>query len=273
MYKALENSLLVKEPDKYLLVRKRANAFNSNYTGSNIIQDDIFHILENYVSQHDNELELLRYPLGDDDFCACTFIRNGSVFVLINSSMPLSKQIFAGAHELYHLYNFFEDYDLAYQQHPSILDSATMDDDTTKQEDMEANAFAGLILAPSISIQEQMDIFHIDKEKIGLKEILGLMEIYAIPYKAIVLRLFEDGVIDKEKAKQLFAISEHEIMAQGELTGRAQRWMRNTESDVSFGTLKEKMEISSRLDAVEEGRYSKDKDRIKQIITTVTRRN
>ena len=272
MYKALENSLYVKEPDRYLLVRKRANAFNSNYTGSNIIQDDIFHILENYVSQQEKELELLRYPLGDDDFCACTFIRSGSVFVLINSSMPLSKQIFAGAHGLYHLYNYFEEYDLNYQQHPSILDSATMDDDTTRTEDMEANAFAGLILAPTRSLQEQMDIFHVHKENIRLKEILGLMEIYAIPYKATVLRLFEDGIIDKEKARHLFEISEHEIMAQCELTGRAQRWMRNTETDVAFGTLKEKMEIAVRLDAVDEGRYATDKERIKQLIATVTNR-
>lgn len=47
MFKALENSLFVVDRAKYELVRQRANAFNSNYTGSNIIQDDIFHIIEN----------------------------------------------------------------------------------------------------------------------------------------------------------------------------------------------------------------------------------
>lgn len=37
MFKALENSLFVVDRDKYALIRQRANAFNSNYTGSNII--------------------------------------------------------------------------------------------------------------------------------------------------------------------------------------------------------------------------------------------
>ena len=154
MFKALENSLFVVDRAKYELVRQRANAFNSNYTGSNIIQDDIFHIIENYVLQHGMQLEIFRYPLGDADFCACTFIRNGRVFVVINSAMTVSKQIFAAAHEFYHLYNYFEEYDPAYQQHGSILDSATIDEETTKLEDMEANAYAGIILAPTRSIQE-----------------------------------------------------------------------------------------------------------------------
>ena len=74
MFKTLKNYLFVVDRAKYELVRQRANAFNSNYTGSNIIQDDIFHIIENYVLQHGMQLEIFRYPLGDADFCACTFI-------------------------------------------------------------------------------------------------------------------------------------------------------------------------------------------------------
>lgn len=93
MYKALENSLFVKDRDRYDEIRKKANSFNSNYTGSNIIQDDIFHIVENYVLQQDKHMEMLRYRLGDDDLCACTFIRGGRVFVVINAEMTLSKQI------------------------------------------------------------------------------------------------------------------------------------------------------------------------------------
>ena len=226
MFKALENSLYVADRTKYEVIRQRANAFNSNYTGNNIIQDDIFHIIENYVLQHGMRLEIFRYPTGDADFCACTFIRSGSVFVVVNSAMTVSKQIFAAGHEFYHLYNYFEEYDPAYQQRGSILDSSTMDEETTRLEDMEANAFAGLILAPMRSIREQMDIYHIRRDAVGIKEILMLMEIYAIPYKAMVLRLFEDETISEEKARDFFRISEKEITRQSELTGRAKRWQR-----------------------------------------------
>ena len=264
MFKALENSLYVIDRAKYELIRQRANAFNSNYTGSNIIQDDIFHIIENYVLQHDMRLEIFRYPLGDANFCACTFMRSGRVFVVINSAMTVSKQIFAAAHEFYHLYNYFEEYDPAYQQHGSILDAATIDEETTKLEDMEANSFTGLILAPSISIQEQMGIYRIPRETVGLNEILMLMEIYAIPYKATVLRLFEDSIISEEKARELFQITDNEVFKQSELSGRAKRWQR-IDRDIVFGSLNENMEKVSRLDAVDEGRLNHDSDRIKEI--------
>ena len=269
MFKALENSLFVVDRVKYELVRQRANAFNSNYTGSNIIQDDIFHIIENYVLQHGMKLEIFRFPLGDDDFCACTFIRSGRVFVVINSAMTVSKQIFAAAHEFYHLYNYFEEYDPTYQQHGSILDSATIDEKTTKLEDMEANAFAGLILAPARSIQEQMGIYNIRRDSISLKQILMLMEIYAIPYKAMVLRLFEDEIVDEEKARELFLISEGEILRQSNLTGRAKRWQR-VEKDFSFGSLNENMEIVSKLDAVDADQIKQDSERIKEIMTAIS---
>jgi len=148
------------------------------------------------------QLEIFRYPLGDADFCACTFIRNGRVFVVINSEMTVSKQIFAAAHEFYHLYNYFEEYDPTYQQHGSILDSATMDEETTKLEDMEANAFAGLILAPTRSIQEQMGIYHIRRDSINLKDILMLMEIYAIPFIANCIKKRLTLVAEKERRRK-----------------------------------------------------------------------
>ena len=269
MFRALENSLYVKDSVKYDVIRKRANAFSSIYAGSNIIQDDVFHIIENYVFQQGMQMELFRFPFGDDDFCACTFIREGRVFVVINSAMPLAKQIFAAAHELYHLYNYFEDYDPAYQQRGSILDSATVDEDTTKLEDMEANAFAGLVLAPSRLLQEQIEIYQIRRENMGTREVLMLMEIFAIPYKAIILRLFEEKLIGEDDVRRLFRIPEKDIRDQINLTGRAKRWLRKTEDEISFGSLYENMERVFRLDAVEHGRLRQDKERIREIINTI----
>lgn len=269
MFKSLENALYTVDREKYEIIRQRANAFNTNYTGSNIIQDDIFHIIENYVFQHGMRLELFRYPVGDDAFCACTFIRSGSVFVVINSAMTVSKQIFAAAHEFYHLYNYFEDYDPTYQQHGSILDSLTIDEETTKQEEKEANAFAGLILAPARSIREQMDIYHIHRDIISIKDILMLMEIYAIPYKAMVLRLYEDEIIGEEKVREFFGITEKEIALQCELTGRAKRWQR-ADNDIVFGSLIEKMERVSGLDAVDEEHIRQDKVRVTEIMKNIS---
>ena len=144
-----------------------------------------------------------------------------------------------------------------------------MDEETTKLEDMEANAFAGLILASARSIQEQMGIYHIRRDNISVKDVLMLMEIYAIPYKAMVLRLFEDEIIDEEKARELFLTTEDQIKKQSSLTGRAKRWQR-VDRDISFGSLNENMERVSRLDAVDEEQIKQDSARIKEIMDAIS---
>ncbi len=260
MYRALENSLYVRDRERYERIRRHANSFNSNYAGNNIIQDDVFSIVENFVLSHDMNMEMFRFNLKDDDLCACTFIRGGRVFVLINSDMPLSRQIFASAHELYHLYNYFEGFDSSRQKCLSILDSSAMDEETVGIEDMEANAFAGAVLAPGISIHEQMGIFRIHPDSIGIREILMLMEIYAIPFKAMVLRLFEEEIIGEEVARKLFEYSEADINTRSRLTGRAVRWQRKTADEFVTGSLNENMERVRELDAVPDERYRKDID-------------
>ena len=96
-----------------------------------------------------------------------------------------------------------------------------------------------------------------------------LMEIYAIPYKAMVLRLFEDEIIDEEKARELFVITEDQILKQSSLTGRAKRWQR-VDCDISFGSLNENMERVSKLDAVDEEQIKQDSARIREIMDMIS---
>ena len=152
---------------------------------------------------------------------------------------------------------------------PSILDASTIDEETTKAEDMEANAFAGAVLAPGISILEQMRIFQIQADLIGIKEILMLMEIYAIPFKAMVLRLFEEGIILEEQIRMLFHYSSSDIRHKSELSGRAMRWQRKTPDIIVLGSLPENMERVAELDAVNDERHQKDIDYLKHIRETL----
>lgn len=265
MYKVLDNSLYVKDQKAFDSIQKRAIEFNSIYNGNNIIQDDIFHIMENYAARQEMPLDFLRYDLLDNDFCACTFIRSGRVFVVVNSAMTLSKQIFAAAHELYHLYNYFEHNDPRYRQSGSILDSSTIDEETEKLEDMEANAFAGLLLAPRESVLQQIRIYGIREREISLDDVIMLMEIYAIPYKAMVLRLYEANLIISGKAREFLDVSDSVVTARMKLTGRALRWQKTAENEVLLGSLYEQMERAMLIDAVAKDRIQQDKERIKEI--------
>lgn len=266
MCRVLDNSLFVKDRKKYIKISECAISFNSLYNKNNIIQDDIFNVLENYVARHDMPFDMLRYPIEDTDLCACTFIRKGRMFVMINSALPLSKQIFAAAHELYHIYCYFEEHDSELLQSGSILASSIIDEEAKEIEDMEANAFAAILLAPKERLDEQTDVYNLSYKNISVQTILKIMDIFAIPYKAAVIRLLEEDKIDAKDAKKLLQIPEEEISKQMKLTGKAARWQEIHKDFVRFGSLSELMYDVEQMDAVRDERLSSDKSRLTEIM-------
>ncbi len=265
MCKVLDNSLYIKDRKRYTRISECVTSFNSLYNKNNIIQDDIFNVVENYVIRHDMPFELLRFPVGDAELCACTFIREGRMFVMINSAIPLSKQIFAAAHELYHIYCYFEEKDIELLQSGSILESDVMDDEAKEIEDMEANAFAALLLAPKDRLEEQSDVYHVSYKDITIPVILKIMDIFAVPYKAAVLRLFEESKIDMKTARKFLQIDNDEINRQIELTGKATRWQEIPQELIRFGSLSEKMYDLEQWESVRDERLESDKARLKDI--------
>lgn len=266
MCKVLDNSLYIKERKKYVKISECVTSFNSLYNKNNIIQDDIFSVLENYVARHDMPFELLRFPIGDEELCACTFIRQGRMFVMINSAIPLSKQIFSAAHELYHIYCYFEEKDFSLLQSGSILESDVIDDEAKELEDMEANAFAALLLAPKERLEEQSDVYNLSYKNVSAQVILKIMDIFAIPYKAAVLRLFEEEKIDMKTAKKLLQIDSDEISKQIKVTGKAARWKEIPRNLIRFGSLSEKMYNLEQWEAVRDERLKSDKARLNEIV-------
>ena len=108
MGNVLDNSLYMNDQKKFQELFQAVIQFNSLYNGNNIIQDDIFSVLTNYARKKQEDLDLFRFPTKDDDFCALTCVQKGRVFTYVNSWLPVSNQIFAAAHELYHIWCFLE---------------------------------------------------------------------------------------------------------------------------------------------------------------------
>lgn len=271
MCKVLENSLYKKNRKKYIKISECVTSFNALYNKNNIIQDDIFNVLENYVSRNDMLFDLLRYPIKDQELCACTFIRKGHMFVMVNSALPLSKQIFAAAHELYHIYCYFEENNPILLQSGSILESNALDEDTKEVEDMEANAFAALLLAPKERIEEQTDVYNLSYKNISVQVILRIMDIFAIPYKAAVLRLYEEDKVNIKVAEKLLRIGDEEINRQVELTGKAARWQEIPKNFIRFGSLSEQMYEVKQLEAARDERLESDKSKLDEIINFLTK--
>lgn len=203
-------------------------------------------------------MEILRFPIHDEELWAMTFLKNGTIFVCVNSELALCKQFFAAAHELYHIYCYVEDADQSYIKNGSMLDSDTVNETGKTQEDVEANAFAGLLLMPDQLLSNQINLFGIDKDDMDTDSVLSLMDMFAIPYKATVLRLYESNCIKRHKAEELFCVTAEDVEKRVELTGKAKRWQLDGSGTESFGTLLEKADYNTEHDYLTESREKED---------------
>lgn len=139
-----------------------------------------------------------------------------------------------------------------------IMNSDTVNETGKTQEDVEANAFAGLLLMPDQLLSNQINLFGIDKDDMDTDSVLSLMDMFAIPYKATVLRLYESNCIKRHKAEELFCVTAEDVEKRVELTGKAKRWQLDGSGTESFGTLLEKADYNTEHDYLTESREKED---------------
>ncbi len=254
----LDSSLFEANPKRFRQIVDLSRKFVGVYCVNSIIGENVFQLLQNYARRQDITLEILRYPFHDSKLWAYTFLKKGTVFVCINAELPQNKQVFAVAHELYHIYCYTEDVDQSIIRSGSLLDAQTVDESANTQEDVEANAFAALLLMPDHLLNEQIELYGIPKDNITVDDVLALMDFFGIPYKAVVLRLYESKNIPKSKAVELLSVPSETIQNRIALTGRAKRWMLNGRGIESFGSLEDNLNFNCQNELLTESRKAKD---------------
>lgn len=263
MIKLIQNSLFKKDLHRFGELQDEVRAFNLLHNGSNIIQDDIFRVMTNYASKNSIRLETMHLPLGDDDVCAFTTIREGIIFVVINSRLPLSKQVFAAAHELYHVVCCVKTGEE--EKIGSMLTSEEMDESAANTEDREANAFAAMLLVPSTALQEQINILRIKKVDPKVDELLKLIDVFGIPYKALVMRLVEEDYISEDTAIRLGDISAAELEKVSLWKNIAARWLVKKTETFDFAGLEGMIHEYEEMELLPESRLAEDQIRLKTL--------
>ena len=261
----LAESLYKKQKNQFEKINDLAKQFAGAYCGTTILRDSIFGIVENYARKQDLALEILRYPFQDDELWAFTFLKKGTLFLCVNSELAMCKQIFAVAHELYHIHCYAENTDRGMLAGGSLLDAKTVDEPAVTREDLEANAFAGVLLMPDMAMREQVSLFGISSNKPSVDEILVLMELFALPYKAVVLRLFEGQIISESAALELLEQDSSHIAQRAELTGKAVQWQKNSRDTVYFGSLMKNLEYNAEQEWITESREEADRTYLETI--------
>ncbi|MDP4177326.1 MAG: ImmA/IrrE family metallo-endopeptidase [Bacillota bacterium] len=182
-----------------------------------IIKDEIFNILET-VSK------VLYYPIKDD-ISAFHLKTNKSGFehniVFINTNLPYEKQVFAAAYEFAYIIILSENNRLSCMKNTDTkftndktlnkaLDKAL---DTNSKildaHDLEliCTQFAGEFLVRDDILEEELIKMGISKaDKISLENIVRLMNLFILPYKIILKRLYEENKISKQKYSELSLI-------------------------------------------------------------------
>lgn len=255
----LTESLYKKQNRQFEIINELTKFFSFNYCGNVIIRDSIFGIITNYARKKELSLEVLRYPFKDDELWAFTFVKKGTVFLCVNTDLPICKQIFASAHELYHVHQYAEDINTSTITNGTLLDTKTVDEVAVLQEDLEANAFAGLLLMPDARLAEQIRLFGINRDNIAVDDVLILMDLFALPYKAVVLRLVESGEITEAKGQELLDSETSMITTRIELTGRSRQWQQNSKALLHYGSLLQNIAFNTENELLTDSRELSDK--------------
>ncbi|MCR5457266.1 MAG: ImmA/IrrE family metallo-endopeptidase [Clostridiales bacterium] len=167
---------------------------------NDIIGTQIFSIIGRYA-------RVIYYPLGKNAPWGFTRIKGTTQdnndkkpFVVINTSIPVSSQVFAAAHELYHIW---------YENNPDVLPKDLLDETEKEISEKKANRFAAEFLMDKTLLFQEIEIYKM--AKFTIKEILQLSELFTVPYKAMVKRLYETEYIKKSVKEEMLAETEKSI--------------------------------------------------------------
>lgn len=168
--------------------------------GNDIIGTQIFSILSLYA-------RVIYYPLGKDapwGFTRISGIKDDASldkpFVAINSSISMDCQVFAAAHELYHIW---------FEQNPDVLPANLLCEQNKDVGEKKANRFAAEFLVDEQLLRREIDVYKI--KDFTIKNTLQFAELFTVPYRTMVKRLWEIEAIGHTDLKKFLTETEDSV--------------------------------------------------------------
>lgn len=182
-------------------IKSRARNKIMEYSKCNdVIGGQIFDILE-------LNSKVLYYPVEDEEVWGFSEKIKGKNFVWINTFIEYDKQVFAAAHELYHLW---------FDNEGEIILKSNMEEINDKisltENELKANRFAAEFLIDKELLLQEIKTYGIDKDKIDIKEILRLSILFVVPYKTMVKRLYETDIIKNKKYNEFMTLTNEDVI-------------------------------------------------------------
>ncbi len=166
---------------------------------------DIMQIARTVINK--NGYLLAEIPFKDIEIGAICFGGDGSKYVLLNSALPRVNVNFSLCHEIYHI---------LYQDHPfkEPIELYMNENYYDHKEEILANHFAAALMMPELKFIKMFNKFEQESEKgkSELQTIVKLMNYFAAPYMAVLIRCYELELLkDGESLKMLLSITPEQI--------------------------------------------------------------
>ena len=165
------------------------------------IGDNIFNLIENTYNSY-----MLLYPLETKKVAGFTRKQSEAFQIFINTGFNTNFQIFAAAHELYHLIDLKEksEDDFIICNNQDI--SENIDDMVNNIDELKANYFSAAFLLPKSVIKNRFKAFKESNyycEENIIIEIIKLQYEYEVPFKTILKRLKELKLVNVNEFNKL----------------------------------------------------------------------
>lgn len=257
----IDDILFLNDTETYDILQTMAEGFSANYVGDNILQTNIFSVVENYVRIKGTPIEFISFPVSDKHMTAFSYVKNRRIISWYNANIMPAEQIMAVAQELYYYVKLLEDGNEKLTSEGIILTK----EQAKTEEEVEAETFARLFLVRPDALAQQCRIFGIKKDSVEVKEIITLMELFAATYETVVIRLFETGYISKETAQTYLNFNPKDINGYIDLTGKAKRWHTIDPTRTLWGSLPENLLRNSQNYTLSEERIEKENEKFAKI--------
>lgn len=191
----ISDCLFSQKKDDFQKIENMANQILMNSPIFRLVGSNLITLVKKYANIRNIHLKILTLPLHDNQVWGLFYELKGIYFIVINGDISINKQNIALAHEFYHFIIALND------MNGLKLDVVKEDLEYSKtnEEDSRANAFGACLLMPSECIK-----MVIEKRPISLEDkiycIKTLMDVFLVPYKTAVIRMYEIGYITETEA-------------------------------------------------------------------------
>ncbi|MFD1361919.1 ImmA/IrrE family metallo-endopeptidase [Lentibacillus salinarum] len=162
-------------------------------SGDPLISSKPLEYIKTYLFENAHVLE---FPIKNSDYGGLVFYHNKNFYIQINSAQPKIYENFMWAHEFYHFY--FDKEKVKKQDENFVLVDRIFD-----EKERLPNLFAGEFLINDFILERKFNAFKKENPTGLIDIVINLIPVFEVPYKAIVIKLAQNQLIDIHEAKAI----------------------------------------------------------------------